>query len=203
MLLGDKAPPIYRVVTIGDASVGKTSIINKLVHNEFNKNEQTTVGAMFVMHLAQVGNEHVEMQIWDTAGQEKFRALGPIYYRNAHVGIIVIDITSLVSFQHIDEWITNFRKIAGNEALLVVAANKADMQMERQVSDDMLASWSANSGIKWFLTSAFDGTGIADMINFIAQHLMKSSAHGIPVSTPSARPTTTNSDTESSQGCAC
>ena len=163
----------------------------------------TTIGVDFKNKVIDIEGNKVKLQIWDTAGQEKFRALGPIYYRNANVGIIVIDITSIRSFEHVEEWIINFRRIAGNDALLIVAANKADMASERQVSDDMLNQWSEKTGMKWFLTSALDGTGIHEMFNYIADHLLRNSPHGVPISTPAARPNPSSNKNSENSGCAC
>lgn len=112
---------LHRVVTIGETSVGKTSIITQLVKKSFNPNEKSTVGAMFVVYnqkldtstlkdeLNNVNNNGgevvVEMQIWDTAGQERFRSLGPIYYRGAEAAVVVFDFTSLNSFERLQSWI--------------------------------------------------------------------------------------------------
>ena len=194
---------VYRVVFIGDSSVGKTSIISRLVSNTYNSNEQTTVGAMFVIYSETVKNERIEMQIWDTAGQEKFRSLGPIYYRSAQVGIIVADVTNINSFEHLDEWVDSFRKIAGSDALLVVAGNKADMGDERQVSNEAMDSWAAANGIKWFLTSAKDGSGIHDMIHFIANYLYENRTTGLPTSTatPQLQEKTPNENGEKKSCC--
>ena len=199
-----KQPPtVYRVVFIGDSSVGKTSIISRLVNNEYKSNEQTTVGAMFMMYSEVVHGDRIEMQIWDTAGQEKFRSLGPIYYRQAQVGVVVIDLTSRTSFDHIDEWIANFRKNAGQEALIVVAANKSDMSDERQIPDDAINAWSESNGIKWFVTSAKEGTGIDTMFHYIANYLSENKTAGFPITTVSAQVQEKKENNDSTKSCAC
>ena len=193
-------PPLYRVVTIGDSSVGKTSIINRLIHQNFNPLEQTTVGAMFVVYSEDVDNNKIEMQIWDTAGQEKFRALGPIYYRNSAVGIVVFDFTSKQSFSHIDMWIENFSKYAGGEALIVAAANKSDLIEDREISDEIIKEWSESRSIKCFSISAKTGSGIKEMFHYIAEELSKNSSIRVPIVTPS--PINQPSE-DKSNGCSC
>ena len=199
-----KQPPtVYRVVFIGDSSVGKTSIISRLVNNEYKSNEQTTVGAMFMMYSELVNNDRIEMQIWDTAGQEKFRSLGPIYYRQAQVGIVVIDLTSKTSFDHIDDWVDNFRKNAGQEALIVVAGNKSDKKEERQIPDDAINAWSESNNIKWFVTSAKEGTGIDVMFHYIANYLSENKTTGLPIATVSSQVQDKKENVENNGRCAC
>ena len=198
-------PTVYRVVFIGDSSVGKTSIINRLVNDQFKNDEQATVGAMFVIYSECVNSERIEMQIWDTAGQEKFRSLGPIYYRSSQVGVIVIDVTSKSSFEHLEEWVDNFQRIAGQEALLVVAANKSDMGEEREVSDESMNAWSEANQIKWFLTSAREGTGIDTMFHYIANYLYENRTVGVPVATATVplQKTQKADDDKTEKSCAC
>ena len=164
-------PVVYRVVFIGDSSVGKTCIINRLMNDKFNSDEQTTVGAMFAMYSEEVESDIIEMQIWDTAGQEKFRSLGPVYYRQAQIGIIVLDLSSKTTLDHLDEWIDTFIKNAGQDALLVIAANKLDLTDHIQISDETLESVSMSNDIKYFKVSAKEGIGIQEMFHYLARYL--------------------------------
>jgi small GTP-binding protein len=158
---------------MGDTSVGKTSIIAKLVHGEFNQEEKPTIGAMFVLHVEMVGTRRVEMQVWDTAGQERYRALGPIYYRNAAAALAVFDLTSMESFEKLSSWITNFTEIAGGRALVVVVGNKTDLTDEIVVEESMVKAWTEQHHCRYMLTSAKEGTGITELFALIAEELVK------------------------------
>lgn len=162
---------LFRVVTIGDSSVGKTSIINQLVNQKFNDSEQSTIGAMFVIHVEEIENTRIEMQIWDTAGQEKFRSLGPIYYRNADAAVVVFDTTQQISFKHLDSWIDAFTEVAGTEAVIIIAGNKSDIIDENEVTNEMAQKYANENGYAYFPTSALTGSGIQEMFHNIALKL--------------------------------
>ena len=102
-------PYLFRIVTVGETSVGKTSILNRFISEEFDFNERPTIGGTFLIFSQEIENKKIDLQIWDTAGQEKYRSLGPIYCRDASVGLIVFDITSTISFYKLKDWIKIFK----------------------------------------------------------------------------------------------
>ena len=125
----------FRVVTIGDSSVGKTSIINSR-KNEFNPAEPNTVGTLYDSFTDKRDKNDIEVQIWDTAGQEQYRSLGPIYYRSSAGAIVVFDITNKKSFDDLEEWISVFKREAGERTIVVVVGNKTDLESDRVVSKE-------------------------------------------------------------------
>jgi len=176
--------PGYRIVLIGDSSVGKTSIINRLVNQTFNYDEQTTVGGLFCNYREEVDKTKIEMQIWDTAGQERFQSLSPIYYRNSSAGIVVFDVTNSASFKHLDNWISNFITHAGSDALVVIAANKSDLVSSSVVTSDHISEWLRDKHFRFFEVSAKSGSGVAELFRYVAQELNKVSKSRAPIVTP-------------------
>jgi small GTP-binding protein len=164
---------LFRVITIGDTSVGKTSIISQLVRGEFEAEKQSTVGAMFVAHVETIGARRIEMQVWDTAGQERFRSLGPIYYRNAAAAIVVFDLTSAESFQRLDVWVHAFRGIAGERAFVCVVGNKADLTDAVAVADDEARAWADAHHFPYVRTSAKTGAGVREVFRAVAEELLR------------------------------
>lgn len=164
---------VFRVVMVGDTSVGKTSIITRLVHNMYNPDEASTVGAMFVSHMEVVNNEKVEMQVWDTAGQEKFRSLGPIYYRNAAAAVVVFDLTNQSSFDRIDNWIASFTGVAGENAFVYIVGNKADQEESIVVPLEQANEFAKEHHCHFTATSAKTGFGIKELFQFIARDLVQ------------------------------
>jgi small GTP-binding protein len=164
---------LFRVITIGDTSVGKTSIISQLVHNRFSPDQQSTVGAMFVLHVEIVREQRIEMQVWDTAGQERFRALGPIYYRNAAAAIAVFDLTNQTSFQRLDDWIGAFLGTAGDQALVCVVGNKADLPGDFAVEEERVQQWAEEHHYLYGKTSAKTGEGVQEVFRRVAEALME------------------------------
>ena len=105
-------PLKFKVVLIGESGVGKTSILLRYVSNEFNSQQFSTLGLSYVDKIIQIdNNKKKKLEIWDTAGQEKFRALAKAYYRNIDVGILVYDVTNKTSFEEIKNyWIKDIKE---------------------------------------------------------------------------------------------
>jgi small GTP-binding protein len=160
-----------RVVMLGDSTVGKTSILNRLISSTFSRFESPTIVSNFQIHKEKINNMPVELQIWDTAGQEKFRALGPIYYRNAAGAVLVYDQTSRDTFHHLQQWVDVFRQIAGYRTAVVVAANKADLP-NTQVSLEEAEEWASACGFPIQSSSALTGVGVAELFTELAKALL-------------------------------
>ena len=100
----DECDVLLKVLLVGEASVGKTSLMCRFVHKNYNNHYRTTVGIDFESHVLQVDDNSVKIQIWDTAGQEKFKSLSPQYYRGADVIVVVYDVSSRHSFDRVLSW---------------------------------------------------------------------------------------------------
>ncbi|EAY01379.1 small GTP-binding protein, putative [Trichomonas vaginalis G3] len=173
-----------RTVLVGDSHVGKTSMLNMLVEKVFNPLEQGTVGANYQLFINDIEGTHVEMQIWDTAGQEKYKSLGPIYYRNSQAAICVYDRTSRESFNDLPGWIEAFVSVAGIESIIAIVANKADIE-EVEVSDEEAREWAQKSGYLFYKTSAKTGQGIDDMFaDLVKKVVQKGIAQHRAIKTP-------------------
>ena len=108
-------PLKFKVVLIGESGVGKTSILLRYISNEFNSQQFSTLGLSYVNYVDKIilidNNKKIKLEIWDTAGQEKFRALAKAYYRNIDVGILVYDVTNKTSFEEIKNyWIKDIKE---------------------------------------------------------------------------------------------
>ena len=166
-----------RVVVIGDASVGKTSILNQLIDNNFHEHEQSTVGANYQLYVEEIDGIKIEIQIWDTAGQEKFRSLGPIYYRNSNGAIIMFDMTSRKTFEDLDEWIQSLTNVTGNGTVIFIVGNKADLTENFQVSMNEVNEWAKQMDYKVMFTSAKTGKNVTQLFHNLSVELLKSRTH--------------------------
>ena len=162
-----------RVVTVGEASVGKTALTSRLVDDSFNQCAVPTVGANYQMYTTDVEGDMVEMQIWDTAGQEKYRSLSPFYFKNAAAAIVVFSLINRKTFETLSDWITSFIEVAGPDALIYIAANKSDLINEIEISSDEVKKWASDSGYKYYETSAKTGTNVHEMFDDLAADLKK------------------------------
>ena len=124
----------YKLVFIGDQSVGKTSIISSFMYDTFDAHYASTIGIDFVSKSVPVDDGTVRLQLWDTAGQERFRSLIPSYIRDSHVAVVVFDITSRETFNSTSKWIADVRAQRGNDVVIVLVGNKTDLTADRQVT---------------------------------------------------------------------
>ena len=125
----------HKVVLLGAADAGKSSIVLRLVNDRFDPYPESTIGAAFAMLKLEDGGVHRVIGVWDTAGQERYEALAPMYYRNAQLALIVYDVTSDSSFDRAIRWIKDISKLAPSLSLVLVGT-KTDLQTYRTVSEE-------------------------------------------------------------------
>jgi small GTP-binding protein len=171
----------FRVVTIGDSSVGKTSIINRFLRDTFEPDEPNTIGVLYDSFVQECNGTPIEIQLWDTARQEQYRALGPVYYRNAGAALVVFDVSNRSSFENISDWIRSFRNVSAESATVIIIGNKCD-RCDRAVSPEDAKLWAKSNGAPYIETSAKTGQGV----NFLFDHLVSTLApslmcEGVPV----------------------
>ena len=152
-----------KVVLLGDSGVGKTSLINRYVKDIFNDIQSQTVGASFLRKSIVVNGDNIELSIWDTAGQEIYRTLTPIYYRDSQAVIIVFSLDDKRSFNSIDDWLSELNQIVP-DVPIVICGNKFDIEDEkREVSfDEAFAKVNNELRMPYFETSAKTGLYIDD-----------------------------------------
>ena len=161
----------YKVVFLGDQSVGKTSIIHRFIYDTFDENYQATIGIDFMSHKMFVEERIIILNLWDTAGQERFKSLIPSYIKDSAVAIIVFDITSRASFQSVEKWIEDAKNLRDDEVLLVLIGNKSDLKDMRAVSTEEADAYARSRGIMYFEVSARQGVNIALCFNEVAKKL--------------------------------
>ena len=122
----------YKIIFVGDAGVGKTTIINRINDNEFQSAYDATIGVDFWPKKINFRGNEITLQIWDTAGQERYRGLIPSYVRNSSIVFIVFDITNRKTFESIPKWIELIKSIE-KKNILVLIGNKEDLKEKREV----------------------------------------------------------------------
>jgi small GTP-binding protein len=156
------APTTHKIVIVGDSSVGKSSIVQRLVQDTFSEDGTTTCGADFYTYACPVNNDTVKLQIWDTAGQERFRSISKSYFRNAVGAILVYDITNVTSFDQSAEWLHDLQTLAAPNAYVLLVGNKADLEDQRQVGAEMVKAFVNTNHLEAIETSAFSGHNIKE-----------------------------------------
>lgn len=164
---------IYKLVIIGDSGVGKTGIMNRYLHNTFNEHSKSTIGVEFGTKKTTIDNSVIRAQIWDTAGQEKYKSITSAYYKGAKAAVIVYDITNKLSFSNIDKWIGDIKANADKNIILLICGNKCDLGDKRVIGLDEALEKSSNNNLILFETSAKTGYNIDEVFDLISASVYK------------------------------
>ena len=166
--------PSVKIVFIGDSGVGKTSIISRYDTGEPPINPSPTVGAAYLSKIYKSDDIEIELRMWDTAGQETYQSLAPIYFLHSLIGFIVFDITQRSSYLNVAKWVNQLREFAGDNVISVIVANKIDLESERQVYIEEYSKMATELNSLIAETSAVSGEGINTMINNAVSALINS-----------------------------
>ena len=158
----------FKVVFIGNSGVGKTSLINRKIYGRFDYSVAPTVGSAHLTAKEHIGDQTVELCLWDTAGQEKYQSLVPLYLRDAISVVIVASITDHLSLQSIEEWY-NITKDQTPNAEVFVVINKIDLPGQNIPSIESLRSDLTGKYQELFFVSAREGEGVNELFFTIAQ----------------------------------
>ena len=163
-----------KIVLLGDVSVGKTSIASRYCKNSFNDHHINTIGGAYQQQKVVLNNgAMVKLHIWDTSGQERFRAMTNLYYRDAQVAILTYDITNESSFQGIEFWIEELKyKVENENMLLYLVGNKSDVSNEeRKISKEKGKKFAEDNNMIFFETSARTGEGVKELFVNVASQV--------------------------------
>jgi len=116
-----------KLVLLGEAAVGKSSVVLRFVSDEFQPNKEPTIGAAFLTQKCRLEDRVLRYEIWDTAGQERFHSLAPMYYRNAQAAVVVYDITKASSLEKAKSWVKELQRQANPNIVIALAGNKLDL----------------------------------------------------------------------------
>jgi Ras-related protein Rab-6A len=175
-----------RSVVIGNSAVGKTSIINRYIYDLSPADQQPTVGIDFFARTVRMAKRTVRLQIWDTAGQEKFHALIPSYLREANVAILAYDITSRESFDSLDKWHV-FTLDHANPVFFVVG-NKADLAESRVVATSEGKEWADAHSAQFFELSAFSAVSVNELMQAVLEVSPQKEGEKPDAAAPTAEP---------------
>lgn len=197
----DGKPREVKVVLLGDTGVGKSSLVLRFVTNNFKPYSESTIGASFMSKVVTVDGKQTKFQIWDTAGQEKYHSLAPMYYRGAAAAIVVYDITRASTFKTLRNWVDELRNQGPKDIALAIAGNKADLADRREVEQRLASSFANEVGAIYFETSAKDDTNIQDIFVQLSARLPAPPAIDQSVLKQSAIQGTKGTKNASSGGC--
>ena len=163
--------PSCKITLIGDSGVGKSSIIGRFITGFFNEELNSTLGLNYSQKLYEKNGKKISLNLWDTAGQEKFRSLGNNFYKDSFIIIIVYDICNKASFQSIKEvWYPDIQRFGEKVNIIALVGNKKDKYEEEEVPEEEAKSYAKEIDANFFLVSANSGDGIEQMFQSLADN---------------------------------
>ena len=163
----------YKLILLGESNVGKTSLVRHYVKDEFIEAKQSTIDPTFLTKYILVDNNTITLDIWDTAVQERYRSLAPMYYRNAAGAIIVYDITNYDSFTKAKTWLTELKRQSSPNIQIILVGNKSDLESNRTVVNNEAKSYAEENDAIFFETSARTKTNVQHAFDKIVKLMME------------------------------
>lgn len=161
-----------KLVLLGESFVGKTAISTRYVKDIFDSNYKGTIGASFLSKSVQIDDYTFDLAIWDTAGQEVYRTLTPMYYRDANMALIVFDLTKRNTFETVKEWVEQVRAHS-EKVSIAICGNKADLSNEREVEMNDALALAKELDVPYVEASALTGCGVNEVFEALTQEYLK------------------------------
>ena len=165
---------VYKVLLLGDTTVGKTCFLMKYTDKTFQDIHMATIGLDYRLKTMKLKNgKDIKLQIWDTAGQDRFRAITKNYYKGSHGIILIYDVTNLQTFENVKTWVNQIREETTTNVVIYIAANKIDMETERKVTKQEGESLAQELGFPFMETSAKSGININETFEDLVERIDK------------------------------
>ena len=142
-----------KAILLGETGVGKTNLANSVVDLRFDPNSKSTVNALYVQKNMIIFGKNYLLKLWDTAGQEKYRALTKLFYKDSKVVVFVYDISNKKSFTELNYWFNEIKESLGDEPVLGIVGNKNDLE-QKEVDDNLAKKYAEEKGMKFELISS-------------------------------------------------
>jgi small GTP-binding protein len=164
---------IFKIILIGDSNIGKSSLITRYVTNSFSDKYICTIGVDFMMKSMQYEDQSIKLQIWDTAGMEKYRQITSSYYKGTQAAIICFDLTNKNTFNSVEKWYSDFSQFHNSlfEKIIVLVGNKCDLIEERAVEMDEIENLCKLNKFVYFETSAKTGENVESLFEDLGKKL--------------------------------
>ena len=162
---------VLKLLLLGDTQVGKTSIITKYVEDKFEESALSTVGVDYKFKIMTHKNLKIKLQIWDTSGEERFRSIAKNFYRNTEALFIVFDLTNKKTFDNVKNWISEAKE-HNQDIKMIIIGNKSDLKEKIVIKKETAQKLANENKIKYFETSAKDGTNIKESFTALIDSLL-------------------------------
>mmetsp|Transcript_25179 Transcript_25179/g.37047 ORF Transcript_25179/g.37047 Transcript_25179/m.37047 type:complete len:211 (+) Transcript_25179:51-683(+) len=164
---------LFKLVLIGDSGVGKSCLLLRFADDAFTESYISTIGVDFRFRTVKIDKKTVKLQIWDTAGQERFRTITSAYYRGADGIIMVYDVTSMDSFDHVNDWLKEVNRYSSEGTCKLLVGNKCDRLADKTVTAEQAKEFADELGIAFLETSAKSAKNVEEAFLTMAGELIK------------------------------
>eukprot|EP00897_Mesotaenium_endlicherianum_P010384 jgi/Mesen1/9374/ME000610S08679 len=172
---------LFKMVLIGDSGVGKTNLASRYAHNEFHTDSKATIGVEFRSKTLEIDNKEIKAQIWDTSGQERYRAVTSVYYRGAVGALLVYDISRRATFENVSQWLREIRCQGDSNLVVMLVGNKTDLAHLRAVSTEAGKELAEKEGMFFMETSALDATNVDEAFETVIAEIYHSVSKRVPL----------------------
>ena len=169
----DKAFINLNILLVGDANVGKTSILLKYTENFFPNQYQATIGVEYKMKIIKLNNMNIKLQIWDTAGQERYKSIAKNFFHSANGVFLVFDITDKKSFENLNKWIEDVKENSPKDCKYIIIGNKSDLSDQRTISTFEIDNFVKEKKSSYFEVSAKNDEGLNEAFINLSKEIIK------------------------------
>jgi Ras-related protein Rab-1A len=170
--MNNKYDYLFKLIIIGDTNTGKSCLLQRFADDLYINEFISTIGVDFKVKTITINDKMIKTQIWDTAGQDRFRSITNSYYRGAHGIIISYDITNKQSFVNIERWMRNVKDLVSDNAVKILIGTKSDLEEKRKVSKKELEDLANELDMKYIETSAKDNKNVDELFIIICKEIL-------------------------------
>ena len=163
----------FKILFLGDSEVGKTSMILRYVDNKYDTNGLPTLGVDLIYKYIKIDNKEIRLDLWDTAGEERFKNITKNYFRGANGIIFVYSLAKFETFTKLKNWIEDAKENVSPDTQMLIAGNKVDLEEDREVSKEMIEDFLKQCNLKHFEISAKTGDGLKEVFDYLINNLLK------------------------------
>lgn len=164
---------LLKLLVIGDSGVGKSCILVRFSDNYYTESYISTIGVDFKIRTIVIDGKTIKLQIWDTAGQDRYRTITPSYYRGSNGIVMVYDVTDGITFSNIKYWVTEANKYVSDTVPRMLIGNKCDQINKRKISYEEARQFADNQDMLFFETSAKDATNVESAFTNITNRILQ------------------------------
>ena len=173
MIINENFDYILKLLIVGDSTVGKTNFIMRFISDKFNESYMTTSGIDLKSKDIEIKNKNIRIQIWDTAGQEKYRAITRNLYLKVLGVLIIYDITNEKSYNNLKTWVQLIREDCGSHMQIIIVGNKCDLDSERKINQEEVMKYAKKEKIEYIETSCKTGENVQKAVKTICEKILE------------------------------